>query len=95
MSNKSQDISVLVIVMETNVPLLTVGAGLELERGAAGSVSGCCASSDLQQVGGVGLQTIQSHITTPSTKDGVAGLLLLLEEKPDKGRRKLYGCSLG
>lgn len=57
---------------------LTVGAGLELETRAAGSVPGSCARSDLQQVGGVGLQAIQGHITAPSTEDCVAGLLLLL-----------------
>lgn len=67
---------------------LTVRACLELETGTAGSVSGCGASSDLQKVGSVGLQTIQSHVTTTSTEDGVAGLLLFLKERKDKGGKK-------
>lgn len=65
---------------------LTVRASLKLETGAAGSISSSSASSDLQQVCSVGLQTIESHVTTPGTKNGVAGLLLLLEDITDKGR---------
>lgn len=59
---------------------LTVGTGLKLETGAAGSVSGSGAGSDLQQVGRVGLQPVQGHVTTPGTEDGVTGLLLLLQD---------------
>lgn len=58
---------------------LTVRAGFELEARAAGSISSSSASSDLEQVGRVGLQTIQGHITTPSSEDSVAGLLFFLE----------------
>lgn len=57
---------------------LTVRAGLKLERGTAGSISSSSARSDLKQVGSVWLQTVQGHVTTPSTEDGVAGLLLFL-----------------
>lgn len=59
---------------------LTVGTGLKLETGAAGSVSGSGAGSDLQQVGRVGLQPVQGHVTAPCTEDGVTGLLLLLQD---------------
>ena len=58
---------------------LTIGTGLKLETGAAGSISGSGAGSDLQQVGRVGLQPVQGHVTTPGTEDGVTGLLLLLQ----------------
>lgn len=60
---------------------LTVRASLKLETGAAGSISCRSASSDLQQVCSIGLQTIQSHVTTPGTENGVAGLLLLLQDE--------------
>lgn len=69
---------------------LTVGAGLELETGAAGSIPSSGASSDLQQVGSVGLQAIQSDVATPGTKDGVAGLLLLLQCK--RQRKEVNIC---
>lgn len=66
---------------------LTVGAGLKLHTGAAGSVSSSSSSSDLQEVCSVGLQAIQSHVTTTGTENGVAGLLLLLEDKTDAERK--------
>lgn len=59
---------------------LTVGAGLKLETGAAGSVAGGGASSDLQQVRRVGLQAVEAHVAAAGSEDGVAGLLLLLPE---------------
>lgn len=66
---------------------LTVRAGLKLHTGAAGSISSRSSSSDLQEVCSVGLQAIQSHITTTGTEDGVAGLLLLLEDKTNAERK--------
>lgn len=66
---------------------LTVRAGLELDARAAGSVSSSSPSSDLQEVCRVGLQAIQRHITTTGTEDGVAGLLLLLGDKTNAGRK--------
>lgn len=59
---------------------LTVRAGFKLEAGAAGSISSGSASSDLEQVGCVGFETIQGHITSPSSKNGIAGLLFFLED---------------
>lgn len=69
---------------------LTVRAGLKLEAGAAGSISSSSASSDLQQVCSVGLQTVQSHVTTPGTENGVAGLLLLLRDIEQRTKTKTY-----
>lgn len=71
------------------VARLTVRAGLKLETGAAGSISSGGAGSDLQQVRRVGLQTVQGHVATPGSKNGVAGLLLLLEEANSR-TAKLY-----
>lgn len=59
---------------------LTVGAGFKLETGAAGSIAGGGASSDLQQVRRVGLQAAEAHVAAAGSEDGVAGLLLLLPE---------------
>lgn len=59
---------------------LTVGASFKLETGAAGSVAGGGASSDLQQVRRVGLQAVEGHVAAAGSEDGVAGLLLLLPE---------------
>lgn len=59
---------------------LTVRAGLKLETGAAGSVAGGGARSDLQQVRRVGLQAVEGHVAAAGSEDGVAGLLLLLPE---------------
>lgn len=67
--------------------VLTVRAGLELDAGAAGSISSSSSSSDLQEVCSVGLQAIQSHITTTGTEDSVAGLLLLLDNKINAERK--------
>lgn len=72
---------------------LTVWAGLELEAGAAGSVAGGGAGSDLQQVGRVGLQTVQGHVTAAGAKDGVAGLLLLLCRRDEGGRALIATAS--
>lgn len=69
---------------------LTVGAGLKLETGAAGSVAGGGASSDLQQVRRVGLQAVQGHVAAAGSQDGVAGLLLLLRKGGDKSERKIW-----
>lgn len=69
---------------------LTVGAGLKLETGAAGSVAGGGASSDLQQVRRVGLQAVQGHVAAAGSEDGVAGLLLLLPRGGDKSKRKIW-----
>lgn len=69
------------------VAWLTVRAGLKLETGAAGSISSGGAGSDLQQVRRVGLQTVQGHVATPGSKNGVAGLLLLLEKANSRGSK--------
>lgn len=69
---------------------LTVGAGLKLETGAAGSVAGGGASSDLQKVRRVGLQAVQGHVAAAGSEDGVAGLLLLLPRGGDKSRRRSW-----
>lgn len=68
---------------------LTVGAGLKLETGAAGSVAGGGASSDLQQVRRVGLQAAEGHVAAAGSEDGVAGLLLLLPEAVTSPRGRL------
>lgn len=68
---------------------LTVGAGFKLETGAAGSVAGGGASSDLQQVRRVGLQAVEGHVAATRSKDGVAGLLLLLPETITRARSEI------